>query len=259
MLTPTAVRLASQSSNDSYAALLYQGSHPTEGVILTHGMFSSKQSRAVQDLLPVLCHAERTALAVDLYAHGESTGSFTSLTAEKIIESITTAIDYLRTQEVQSISLFGSSMSGFACLEAAHRYQKFIKNVVLKSPVVSYRDLYQRRLGEAGLQRWKADAYLTLSDAQHGVSQRLPYTFFESLESYPFATKPLSPDVPVHVVYGGADTVVPPEHIEQEIPLKASAYTLCLIPGADHAYSNANDRAALQEALSQRLSGDMTF
>jgi pimeloyl-ACP methyl ester carboxylesterase len=255
MLTPKAVRLASQSSSDSYAALLYQGSHPTEGVVLTHGMFSSKQSRAVQDLLPVLCNAQLTSLAVDLYAHGESTGSFASLTAEKIIASVTTAIDYLRAQGIESISLLGSSMSGFACLEAAHHYQQYIKHVVLKSPVVSYKDLYQRRLGEAGLQRWKADTYLELTDAEHGATQRIPYTFFESLESYPFASKPLPPDVPVHVVYGGADTVVPPEHIEQEIPLKASAYTLCLIPGADHAYSNPNDRAALQEALLQCFKG----
>jgi len=49
----------------------------------------------------------------------------------------------------------------------------------------------------------------------------MPFTFFQSFQDYSFATQHLPEDRPVYIVHGTNDEVVPIEHVEHSMPLKA--------------------------------------
>ncbi len=253
-LSSQLVTLACRNSLDIVAASYQHAPHSSRAVLLTHGMFSSQTSGTIQAITPILWNLANSTLIIDLYAHGKSSGELQSMTASKIIESVTTGIDFLISKGHKKITLFGSSMSGFACIEAANLYPEFVEKVILKSPVVDYQDLYRRRLGEEGLAKWKTEGSLKLFDHRIDDTVDIPFTFFQSFQDYPFAAQLLPEDRPVHIVHGTNDEVVPIEHVEYSIPLKAQTWSIRRIQEANHEYMNREHRKELYEVLTQMFS-----
>ena len=188
----------------------------SKALLLTHGLFSSKSSQSILGLESELTNSSLSTLALDLYAHGESPGELEKLTAQKVISSLEVGIQFLIEKEFQEIILYGASMSGFACIEIARRYPTLIKEIILKSPVLDFKVLYQDSL----------------------KARSLSESFYNSFGSINSNGKQQLLDCRITVVHGSSDSTVPLTHVEKLLPTLSSFWSLHVIKECDHDYSN---------------------
>src|SRR3989338_745125 len=106
-------------------------------IILIHGFNSGKDSSTNTTLLERLNKINISSFRIDLFAHGESDGSFENLTQSEAVDDVLQAIKFLKGLGYEKIGLEGSSFGGLASIMAAS--QSFdICILALKCPVSSY-------------------------------------------------------------------------------------------------------------------------
>lgn len=205
---------------------LHEPASPTDIVILGHGLASSKSTRSHQALRPLL-HADGIAtMAIDFYAHGESSGTFETLTVTKALDGFKRAYQFVREQGYRRIILVGSSFSGVVAMAAAAELD--VHGILLKCPVFDYRKLWLDRLGEAGLLTWSQKGTMEIWKKQLG------YGFYEDALGYDMPEIAQCIRAPAMIIHGDADTHVPLWHPQQACHFLGGKKTLHVIPGADH-------------------------
>ncbi|MEM1878900.1 MAG: alpha/beta fold hydrolase [Desulfurococcaceae archaeon] len=111
-------------------------------VVLLHGYTSSKWDEGyIKPALEVLTKANYSVLALDLRAHGESGGDYTTL-GLKESDDIVEVVNELRRRGFSRIALYGYSMGASTSLMASTKVQ--VNAVVLDSPYVDIRTSSKR-------------------------------------------------------------------------------------------------------------------
>jgi alpha-beta hydrolase superfamily lysophospholipase len=67
------------------------------------------------------------------------------------------------------------------------------------------------------LQQWKNDGYMSFPDAYGGDPYTLNYSLLEDAQLYDVMAPPISLNIPVHIVHGENDPIVPVENTEKFI------------------------------------------
>jgi pimeloyl-ACP methyl ester carboxylesterase len=220
-----------------HAAIGDPSLHP--GVILCHGMESTKDGTKHKLLGERLSRAGFSVLRFDFSYVGESEGDFADLTFRGEVADLGGAWDFLRARVGGSIGLLGSSMGGavallFAATEPRVRALATIAAVGRPGRVLA-------ELRPAEIERWRREGVLSLG----GV--RLRSTFLDDVETLDVLGACREVRCPTFVAHGDADRVVPCSDAEEIAAALGAEHRLKIYPGADHRFSKPADLEELLE------------
>jgi len=208
------------------------------GVILCHGMESTKEGTKHRLLGERLSAAGLAVLRFDFSYVGESEGEFADLTFRGEVEDLAGAWEFFRERVGGPIGVLGSSMGGTVALLFAAGEPGVRALVTIAAVAEPARMLAELRPLE--LERWRRDGVFSLG----GV--KLKKTFLEDVETLDVAAACRRIVCPVFVAHGDADRVVSPGDAETIAAALGGERRLKLYPGADHRFSKPAD---LQELL----------
>ncbi len=198
-------------------------------VILSHGYLSDKNSGTNRELTNLLSKAGISTITYDLYGHGESEGDVEHLTISKAVDSLEAVFRYAKKYE--KIALVGSSFTGSVTLIAASRNNP--DAIALKCPVFEPLELYDWRLGEKGIEKWKKDGFI------EPFGRKWYYDIYEDAGNYDMPRIASKIECPIISVHGNKDVTVPIAHSENLIHYCSSKEKrLVEIKGADHFFKS---------------------
>lgn len=241
-------KLAFSVGGHRLAGVLHLPDSPARGgVVSCHGMLADKDGPKHRTLAGELCRRGLAALRFDFSGRGESQGDLLDLTIEREVAECRAAMELLRSEGVEPIGLFGSSLGGTAALCAAAGGGAAAL-VTLSAPA-RMRRLLSSRAGAEGLERWRREGR-ALFDGQY-----IGYSLVEETGRLDVLARAAEVECPWLILHGGQDEVVPLE--DARLLARASGATLEEIPGADHRLSAPEQlQAAIARAadfLARRL------
>jgi pimeloyl-ACP methyl ester carboxylesterase len=191
-----------------------------------------------------------TALLVDLPGHGR-TGSVASYNAMLMVDDLGAVRDWIATRdELRELpsALLGFSFGGLGAYVAASRDARWAALVVVAAPLGTM-EAARIYLDDKGLPgRW----------LQGMVRRSFLRTAGVDPESFDAARNLAAIRVPVMIVHGENDEVVPVWHAERlEAAVPAGLATVLRVPGANHSavLEHAATGASVAEFLSRSLAG----
>ena len=129
------------------------------GVILCHGMESSKESLKHIRLGASLSRAGFAVLRFDFTGAGESTGDFESITCTRQVDDLEAAHDLLKDRGVSRVGVVGSSMGGTTALMYAGAAEGVAALVTLAAPF-DPRELIVRDFPPKAIAFWRAQGFI---------------------------------------------------------------------------------------------------
>jgi putative redox protein len=209
------------------------------GVILCHGMESTKDGAKQRLLGERLSRAGISVLRFDFSYVGESEGEFADLTFRGEVDDLVGAWDFFRTRAGGPIGLLGSSMGGAVALLFAAEEPRVRALATIAAVARPARALAELRPAE--LERWRTAGILSLG----GV--RLKRSFLDDVETLDVIGACRKIACPTFLAHGDADRVVPCSDAEEIAAALGGEHRLKIYPGADHRFSKPSDLETLLE------------
>ncbi|MGH7821747.1 MAG: alpha/beta hydrolase [Candidatus Binatia bacterium] len=221
------------------------------GVILCHGMESTKEGTKHRMLGERLSAAGLWVLRFDFSYVGESEGEFADLTFRGEVEDLAGAWKLFRSRCPGPVALLGSSMGGTVALLFAAEEPGVTALALIAAVARPQRILAELRPGE--IDRWRRDGVVSLG----GV--RLKRSFLDDVEALDVLDAASRVRCPTFIAHGDADGVVPVSDAT-DIEAALGGEKRCKIyPGADHRFSKEEDLEELlgdcERWLRERLGG----
>jgi alpha-beta hydrolase superfamily lysophospholipase len=210
---------------------------PSSGMILCHGMESTKEGTKHKLFAERLSDAGFSVLRFDFSYVGESEGEFADLTFRGEVEDLGGAWDFFRTRVEGPIGILGSSMGGAVALLFAADEPRVRALATIAAVAHPARAIAELRPAE--LDRWRQEGILSLS----GV--RLKRAFLDDVETLDVIGACRRVTCPTFVAHGGADRVVPCSDAAEIAAALGGEHCLKVYPEADHRFSRPSDLEAL--------------
>jgi uncharacterized protein len=187
-----------------YALACRERSAVTRAVryVYLHGFGSSPTSAKAVALQAAFARAN-----VSLATPNVAVPTFATMTITAALEVIAGEDATARTLG-QRLALIGSSMGGWMASLYAARHPERLAAMVLLCPGFEMTERFRGLLHERGMRRWKNRGSIAYPDADNKLTA-LHYGLFEDAARY--EAMPAPPEVPVTIVHGRADDVVPVE------------------------------------------------
>ena len=207
--------------------------------MLCHGFLTSKISSTNNALTRLLIERGIATFRFDFFAHGESEGSFETITTTLAVEQTQAAVDLVRQKGFQTIGLMGSSFGGLVSILTASQ-RTDLACLALKCPVVDFAEELRLEFGEEEMEQWKQTD--TIPNIMGGSNRiRLCYAFYEdSLRriAYEPAERIIAPTL---IVQGDQDEHVPLHQSQQLYAALRPKKQFEILPGADHQFTKSED------------------
>ena len=187
----------------------------------------------------------------DHFAHGRSSGEWRRATIGRWREDAIALIDSLE----GPVLPVGSSMGGWIALLAAEARPERMAGVVLVNPAHDFTErLMWPGLADHERAAILRDGEITITEPGLGA-YALTRTMFEEARDWLLLDRPLSLPMPVHILQGRSDDVVPWSHATALVDhLDGTEARLDLIENGDHRLSRPADLDRLIEAV-ERMRG----
>lgn len=232
---------AQTPSGESVVATLSTPARPLGLAILLHGHSSSRNNSTNLALSPKLLDADLYVLRFDFRGHNDSEGSLERLTISAGVEDLAAvrSAAYRAHPALQSLpcSLFGSSFGGAVAIVAAQTTG--VIGLVLKSPVTDIAEMQRLRKGRLGMLAWRLRGFTTVAGSKGPT--RLKYSYVADAQRYDLYSIARNAAVPVTIVHGSSDEVVPVTQSRRLAAALGSRATLTILDGVDHRYSRRED------------------
>lgn len=201
-------------------------------IILCHGFASSKDGNTCTELEKKLNINNISTFRIDLFGHGESSGSLEEVTVSEAVDDILSAISLMKKKGYSKIGLFGSSFGGMASIIAASRTDLCV--LALKCPVSNFVEINTNKLGEL-MEEWKEKGHLDYQ-IDENLKVRIKYSFFEDAKKNNGYEAASGINAPAIIVHGDKDYTVP---IEQSIKTSKIMKNcrLEIVKGAGHDFA----------------------
>ena len=207
------------------------------GVILCHGMESTKEGTKHRLLGERLSGRGFEVLRFDFSYVGESEGEFEDLSFRGEVEDLAGAWAFLRSRGADPIGVLGSSMGGTVALLFAASEPDVAALATIAAVAHPARSLAELRPAE--IDRWRRDGVFALG------GMRLKKTFLEDVETLDVLEACKQIRCPTFVAHGDADRVVPSSDGEAIAEALGGEHRLKIYPGADHRFSKPSDLEAM--------------
>jgi pimeloyl-ACP methyl ester carboxylesterase len=217
------------------AAVWHEPDHAAESaVVIAHGLLSSKDSNKHRTVCERLSKAGIAALRFDFAGRGESEGSLGELSVSGQLEDLRAAIAVAREQQLDTVSLIGSSLGGADSVLVAAEDDRIARLVTVAAPA---------RLPATPRPAWNA-----LEDPERGES--VGPGFFEDAARHDVPAAATRIRCPWLVLHGAADEVVPSEDARLLSSASSNA-VLAIHPQADHRFSDAAHLSWLLDRITE--------
>lgn len=133
---------------------------------------------------------------------------FSTLTVTRMLEQTAHAIDAAG----EPVTLIGSSLGGFVAVNMAVQRPADVKSLILLAPALDFASTRMRRLGDIGLEEWKASGRLDVFHYGYGRMIPVHYELYEDARRYDAMQAPL--DMPILIFQGRHDEAVDPAMVE---------------------------------------------
>lgn len=196
-------------------------------------------------------HAGQAFLRFDYFGHGKSDGEFTDGTISRWASDVTAMIDRFGSG---GVVLIGSSMGGWSALLAALDRPEQVAGLVLINPAPDFTE----KMIWAGWDDHKRQMLVEDGIVYEPSDYDEPYAYSRALiedgRARQILDDPIALKVPVEILQGLEDSVVPPDHsrlIIDAIESEHVGYTL--VKGGDHSLSRDQDLQRLWRTVQSVL------
>ena len=220
------------------------------GVILCHGMESTKDGAKHRRLGEQLSKAGLTVLRFDFSYVGESEGDFADLTFRGEVDDLGGAWDFFRGRVPGPVGVLGSSMGGAVALLFAAEEPEVRALATIAAVAHPERILVELRPAE--IERWRKEGMLSLG----GVELRS--TFLDDVRTLDVVAACRRIRCPTFIAHGSADRVVPCSDAEEIAAALGAEHALKIYPDADHRFSRPTDLEAMLADCSAWLERHLT-
>jgi len=215
------------------------------GVVLGHCFTCSQHTGILRQLGRELAAEGFATLRFDFSGNGQSEGVFAESPYSKQVDDMMAGMDILAEKGASWIAMAGHSMGALIAVLAAARSTK-IKAVAALSG----------RLSGTNARRLFSETQLTqiqetgrVSFTSRGRSLEMTDTFFSDADRFDLPGTLSSFAVPLLIVHGNADEIVPVEEAFEAQALNPDGTELAIIHGADHMFSKDADRRRVSSTV----------
>jgi uncharacterized protein len=235
-------------AGDRLAGTLHQPATASRrGVVLGHCFSCSRHTRILVELSRSLADSGFLALRYDFSGNGQSEGDFSATTYSRYRSEMDAAVDFLRQRGADWIGLAGHSMGGVVALLTAGTGTRVQAVVSLGS---RYTELNPKSLlaaiGSDGTENG-------VSFVSRGRRLRLSAEFFRDAGTYDLPATVAGLNVPLLIVHGDRDEIVPWSEAQNGLRLKPANTELVTIAGSDHMFSRTEHRTIAVERVTAWL------
>ena len=210
------------------------------GVVVAHGMLSSKDSDKHRSICEAVATGGATALRFDFRGRGESDGDPADLTVSNEVEDLLASIAFLRKRDLSRIAVVGSSLGGTVALLAGAVNRDLAGLVTIAAPAL---------LPDRPRQAWGGSGTVAVGDlVEVAPDQFIHRGFFTDAEHHDPISAARSIGCPWLIIHGTADEVVS----AQDAGLLADASPasgLKIHPTAGHRFDQPGEREWLVETV----------
>jgi esterase/lipase len=218
---------------------------PNKGVVICHGLMSYKDSPKHEGIATALEEHKIASLRFDFSGRGESDGDLSELTFSRQIEECQAAVNYLKGKGVSKVGLVGSSMGGAVSILVTSLGGI---NCLATMAAVGRADLLpQRAVGPEELVSWKKNGFL------HLQGEKVGYSLVENSKDVDVLKAAEKVTCPWLIIHGQKDEVIPTSDAEGLYKASRNQAKLEFIAGADHQFSDDEDRKKLTNMIVEFL------
>lgn len=210
------------------------------GIVMAHGFTGNKEEWGkFTEIADSLNSIGYNVLSFDFSGCGESGDD--SITIEKEVDDLGSAIEFCRSQGVERFGLFGLSQGGLIALK---NYRENVKTVVLVAPLThKIEDYRDRKLSDEQVRELEEKEY-TVRTREKGNRDEfiIPKQVIERKESLDQDKILQDIECPVLIIHGSEDETVPLEHSRKAVE-KLEQAELEVI-NDDHYFEDSVDQVA---------------
>ncbi|MBN1644698.1 alpha/beta hydrolase [Candidatus Woesearchaeota archaeon] len=212
---------------------LYSASSKTI-IIMSHGFTGDKSEWGSFDKIAEALHKENyNVLAFDFSGSGESDDD--SLTVDKEVDDLKSAIKYVKSRGFTKIGLFGHSLGGLVSLK---NYNNDITTMVLTAPVTNKKENYgNKKFNSEQLKELEEKGYIT-KIRDKGIRRKIiiDKQMLKDRENVNQEELLKNIKCPVLIIHGDQDKSVPLEDSKNAMQYLSNESKLEIIPRATHGY-----------------------
>jgi putative redox protein len=208
------------------------------GVVLGHCFTCSRHTGILRDMSEELTQAGFIALRFDFSGNGQSQGAFSESTYSKQISEMQAAMDRLGQEGATWFGLAGHSLGAAVALLTAARDERVGAVCALAGRISG---LGHRQFLSAA-QIDELDRTGTVRFNSRGRALKLTEAFFADASQYKLSQVLADLQVPMLVVHGDADEIIPVAEAHKARDANPDAVQLEILPGADHMFSDRRQR-----------------
>ncbi len=216
-------------------------------VIVPTGLGAIKENSSKSLLIPEFLKHNISTLVYDLFGHGESSGKIFDITPTKMINSLGSIIDFLKSKGFKNIVIYGSSGSSISCVVATVKFSPFVKLLVLQSPILDFKKMIIATRGKDGFKKWQERGYFI--HLGYIGRRRIGFEYYSDSKKYDLEKDYLSSiKCKTLLTSAGNDNTAPPAQIEKIAAIIADS-EYHFFENANHNYTNPSDRKRLNKLV----------
>ncbi|MDP6641850.1 MAG: alpha/beta hydrolase [Candidatus Nanoarchaeia archaeon] len=210
--------------------------HKIPCVIICHGFTGFKEETHLVNLSKELEDYDIASLRCDFTNSGESEGSWEGLKTSEEIEDLKSIIDYVEQIDFvdkNKIGVAGHSLGGLVSIITASQDFR-IKVLVTLAAVDDPKE--KSIVWVKDMEKWKQIGYHIFSNIKY-IKIKIGYGFWTDLKKFSNSTNIKKVKVPLLILHGDKDKVVPLSHGEKIYKNANEPKLLRIIEGANHLFS----------------------
>ena len=203
------------------------------GVVFGHCFTCSRHTRIIRQACNELAEKDVLALRFDFSGNGQSEGEFSDSNYSKQIAEMKTAADVIGEKGARWIGLAGHSMGAVIAILTAARIPtaKAVCSLAGRLSGLNATHFFSKK------QLYELENTGKVSFNSRGRSLQLSTQFFADTKQYDLPETVKSLQIPLMVVHGDADDIIPVQDAYLAKTLNPNYTELVIIPGADHMFS----------------------
>lgn len=205
-------------------------------ILILHALTGKKENKTINFLAKKLSESGYKTIQFDFSGHGESEGNLEEATVSKQIEDIKSVISQLK---IKDLIIIGNSFSVITAL--AFSKESDVKGLILLSGRAKYLKYIKN------LERMD-NKYRLIDDVF------IEESFLEDYKKYDPLKNISKLDIPILIIHGGNDEVIPKEEAKLLYDAcKSQKKELRIINGADHRYSEIKHKEEILKDITSFL------
>lgn len=202
-----------QPSGEKIRGYFYDSGKGPVGIYL-HGFRSHCNGEKALQIAQHAIDRKRSWLRFDLRGHGMSDGRLCDQVISSGVADLLRVVDTINDRP---LILHASSMGCWISLLAALQRRNRISGLMLIAPAFNFVQNNLANLPKSVLQRWQAETYMIFPDAYGEEPYSLRYDIIDDARPFDVLNREVSLDIPVHIVHGENDPIIPIDNTEKFI------------------------------------------